>query len=268
MDLQNIQQLLTDFVLNSRQNIVPDLDEMQIFDPPLVAIAAAADPGWNTLKQREVVGPHHLSPTEWLRGAKSVVSCFLPHTERVRCANRLKGKPATEWLYGRYEGEAFNKALACVLMEAIQRAGGVAMIPSQDGRFEVVNLRSNWSERHVAFLAGLGTFSLNRSLITELGSAGRFMSVITDLKLAPTPRPYTEVDEYCNKCGACIERCPPHAISKEGKDNTVCLTYLREMKIRFAPRYGCGKCQTAIPCEARRPAPPPVKTSPIPQIPG
>lgn len=255
MDLETIQQQLNDFVLHSPQNIVPELDGMQIFDPPLVAIASATDPWWETLKQPEIVGPHHLSPTEWLRGANSIISCFLPHTERVRSANRLKGKPATEWLHGRHEGEAFNNALALVLVEVIQQAGGVAIVPRPDGRFEVVDLRSNWSERHVAFIAGLGTFSLNRSLITESGSAGRFFSVITDLKLTPTTRPYTAVDEYCNQCGACIERCPPHAISRDGKDNAVCLTYLREMKIRFAPRYGCGKCQTAVPCEARRPDP-------------
>jgi epoxyqueuosine reductase len=267
MLLDTIKQLLDDFVLISPQNVVPDLGMMQIFEPPLVAVARAADAYWETLKQPAIVGPHHLSPNEWLRGANSVISCFLPHTERVRFANRLKGDPATEWLYGRYEGEAFNNALCDVLVEAIRQAGGAAMVPSQDGRFAVVDLRSNWSERHAAFIAGLGTFSLNRSLITESGSAGRFMSVITDLPLTPTPRLYTAVDEYCNHCGACIERCPPHAISEEGKDNAICLNYLREMKIRFAPRYGCGKCQTAIPCEAGRP-PLKVSDAPLPQIRG
>jgi len=32
---------------------------------------------------------------------------------------------------------------------------------------------SNWSERHIAYVAGLGTFSLADSFITEKGAANR-----------------------------------------------------------------------------------------------
>ena len=251
--LRSIEQQLDDFVLHSPKNIVADLDSMRIYDQPLVAVAGAEDMYWDRLKQPHVVGPQHLSPTEWLEGARSVISYFLPFTERIRSANRSEGWPATEWLYGRYEGAAFNDVVCSFLVDTVRQAGGRALAPALDGRFAVANFRSNWSERHVAFIAGLGTFSLNRSLITDLGAAGRFASVVTDLALEPTPRPYTEVDEYCTKCGACIRRCPPLAIDKNGKDNAVCFHYLQETQLRYKPRYGCGKCQTAVACEARRP---------------
>jgi epoxyqueuosine reductase QueG len=110
-------------------------------------------------------------------------------------------------------------------------------------------MRSNWSERHAAFTAGLGTFSRNRSLITRLGAAGRFGSVITDAELEPTPRPYLGVTEYCDDCGLCVDRCPCRAIAASGKDNQVCSAYLATTKVLYAPRYGCGKCQTGVPCE-------------------
>jgi len=45
------------------------------------------------------------------------------------------------------------------------------MAPALDKRFVITDLQSNWSERHVAFIAGLGTFGLSRSLITPLGTA-------------------------------------------------------------------------------------------------
>jgi epoxyqueuosine reductase QueG len=253
MLLRAIKQQLDDFACNSPKNFVPDLGMMRIYDPPLVAVAGAGDALWEQLKQPDIVGPQHLSPTEWLPGARSIVSSFLPYTERIRAANRVEGWPATEWLYGRYEGEIFNNALRCLLVEIVHQAGGRALAPALDERFAIADLRSNWSERHVAFIAGLGTFSLNRSLITRLGSAGRLASVITDLELEPTPRPYIEKDEYCNKCGACIRRCPPLAIDKNGKDNAVCFHYLEETLLRHKPRYGCGKCQTAVPCEDQKP---------------
>jgi epoxyqueuosine reductase QueG len=251
--LHRIEQQLRDFVRDSPKNYVVELGMMRIYEQPLVAVASAEDVLWEQLKQPEIIGPRHLSPAEWLPGAGSVISCFLPFTERIRSANRTEGWPATEWLYGRHEGELFNNALRCFLVETVKKAGGRAMAPGLDKRFAVVNLRSNWSERHAAFIAGLGTFSLNRSLITSCGSAGRFSSLITNLAFEPTRRPYIEKDEYCTKCGACIRRCPPQVINENGKDNTACSHYLDETQIRYKLRYGCGKCQTGVPCEHRRP---------------
>lgn len=248
-----IQERLNNFVSNSPKNVVAELDSMQIYDLPLVGVAGAEDLLWAKLKQPDVIDPHHLSPTEWLREAKSVLSCFLPFTERIRSANRSLGWPATEWLYGRHEGEMFSNDVRRWLIDMLRRLGGRALAPVLDERFAVIQRRSNWSERHVAFIAGLGTFSLNRSLITSHGSAGRFVSVVTDLALEPTPRAYTDVEEYCTKCGVCIRRCPPLAIDKNGKDNALCSEYVQETKVRYKPRYGCGKCQTGVPCEVRRP---------------
>jgi epoxyqueuosine reductase QueG len=251
--LGNIQQELRTFLDSSPQNFVPELGRMRIYDGPLLAVASAADPLWESLKQPEVVGSHHMSPAQWLDGAKSVIAYFLPYTEPVRSANRVEGWPATEWLYGRYEGAVLNDALCSRLLDLLRQDGARALAPSLDPRFAVVNLRSNWSERHAAFITGLGTFSLSRSLITEAGSAGRFASVITDLSLEPTLRRYTEIDEYCTRCGACLRRCPPHAIAENGKDNAICAQYLKQTELRFHPRYGCGKCQAGVPCEAQRP---------------
>ncbi len=253
VSLQTIQRQLNRFVSTNPKNVVAELDMMQIYDQPLLGVANAEDTLWKKLKEPDVIGPLHLSPTDWLSGAKSVLSSFLPFTERIRSANRSEGGPATEWLFGRYEGEMFCDAVRCYLVEILQRLSGHAVAPALDPRFAVVQRRSNWSERHAAFIAGLGTFSLNRSLITKHGSAGRLVSVVTDVALEPTPRPYSEVDEYCTKCGACIRRCPSSAIDKNGKDNAVCSLYIEETKVRYKPRFGCGKCQTGIPCEAGRP---------------
>ena len=75
MSLHTIMQQLNDFVLNSPDNIVNDLGMMRLYDQPLVAVASAEDMLWEKLKEPEVTAPHHLSPTEWLDGARSVISC-------------------------------------------------------------------------------------------------------------------------------------------------------------------------------------------------
>jgi epoxyqueuosine reductase QueG len=263
MRIMDLETEAEAFLAHSGQNSV-DLPEpvstaltaagsLHLYDQPLFAVASAQDPFWASLKQPEVVGPRHRSPEEWLPGARSVVCYFLPFSQRVRRANRIKGVTATEWLYGRWEGQTCNAGLAMALAQAIRAAGARALVPMVDPDFKVVDLRSNWSERHAAFVAGLGTFSLTRSMITRLGAAGRFGSVITDLDLEPTPRAYTGVTEYCKACGACIARCPCRAIDAAGKDNRVCSAYVDTTKVLYAPRYGCGKCQTGVPCESRTP---------------
>ena len=156
-------------------------------------------------------------------------------------------------LYGRFEGEIFNNALRNLIISVIEEAGGRALAPALDKHFSINNHKSNWSERHAAFIAGLGTFSLSYSLITNIGTAGRFGSVISNLELEPKTRPYNETDEYCIKCGSCIDRCPKHAITIKGKDKESCSQYQNSLFELNKPRYGCGKCQTNVPCEYKNP---------------
>lgn len=254
MLLADLTGAAVEFTRENQLNYLADLGGLQIFEPPLIGVADAADPLFASLKEAAAVGPHHLLPTEWLPTARSVIAYFLPFTPAVRQANRGPGDPATEWLYGRIEGQVFNNALSRHLVDLLTAVGYAAVAPAQDARFAVSERRSNWSERHVAYIAGLGTLSLNCSIITAKGAAGRLGSIITDLDLEPTARLYSETHEYCSRCGACIRRCPPQAIDENGKSHPVCSDYLDGIMARFRPRYGCGKCQTGVPCEERIPA--------------
>jgi epoxyqueuosine reductase QueG len=125
-------------------------------------------------------------------------------------------------------------------------------------------LSSTWSERHAAFAAGLGTFSLNRGFISERGIAHRCGSVITNLVITPSLRRYRHHTENClfcrnGSCGVCISRCPVGAITRFGHDKESCRVYGYETVVQeVGERYGvatpgCGLCQTGVPCEARIP---------------
>ncbi len=249
-DIDTIKLLLKKFSDESSMNTLPEFEDMAIYEAPVVAVASATDPLYFELQKPDVISPEHMLPQDWLPGAKSVISYFLPFSEPIRRSNMETDYfPSVEWTYGRYEGEAFNNAVRKYLADYIISTGAKAVSPALDPRYKVKGYTSSWSERHTAFIAGLGTFNLSKSLITEKGCAGRFGSVITDLDLTPTERPYTDLYEYCNACHACIDRCPVHAISPEGKNHPPCHKFQDEMMIKFTPRYGCGKCQTGVPCE-------------------
>lgn len=253
MFLKKLEFKIANFVETSEMNYIADLDGMQIYENPIIGVASADDPLWKTLKEPAVVGLQHRTPLEWMPGAKSVISYFLPFSEAVRKSNRTKGMPSKEWLYGRWEGEIFNNKLRSFIVESVEDQGYNAVAPALDKGFSVANHGSNWSERHIAFIAGLGTFSISYSLITTMGTAGRFGSVIMDKELEPNEREYTELREYCDGCGTCISRCPSNALTHEGKDKERCSNFLNKILKKNKPRYGCGKCQTAVPCEYKNP---------------
>ena len=245
-----ITNLLKNYAETSRLNTLPEFNGITIYEAPLVAVASARDPLFSELKKPEVISPEHFLPVDWLPEAVSVISYFLPFSKEIRESNRISSDyPSIEWTYGRIEGEAFSNSVRTFLIEHLIKNGSKAMAPALDPRFKVMGYTSSWSERHTAFIAGLGTFNLSKSMITEKGCAGRFGSVITDMELQPTERPYTDLYEYCNNCGACISRCPVDAITPEGKNHPPCHKFQEEMMIKFKPRYGCGKCQTGVPCE-------------------
>ena len=193
------------------------LDNVALFDRPLVAFASATNPLFSELKKPSVVGPNHMSPQEWLPGAKTVISFFYPFTEEVRASNRQAGFPLTKWLAGKASAEVFIHTTSYELTKFLAGLGAESVVPDHDPRFKMVHNGSiaspSWSERHVAYVAGLGTFGLHKSLITEKGSAGRLGSVITTVELEPTAKRYRDKFEYClyyanGSCVACIDRCP------------------------------------------------------------
>jgi len=270
MDKQDLIKIAEDFVENSEYNYInkevaisEKVVGMKIFDAPIFGFASADDEYFKSLKEPSAIGEHFMAPKEWLPEAKTVISFFLPFSQAVKKGNKRDMEwPSEEWLHGRIEGQVFINKLCTHLKDALISEGFDSIIPSLDDRFWTNNngseheakFTSNWSERHVAFGCGLGTFGLSKGLITQKGIAGRFGSIVTELYISPDKREYKDIYEYCSMCGKCAKNCPAHAISIEnGKNHDLCLQFLQETAKNFSPRLGCGKCQVAVPCESRIP---------------
>jgi epoxyqueuosine reductase QueG len=262
LEINSITGLLGDLVRTDPRNAVPEGDHPTIWNAPLLAIAAAGDPLWKTLKQAAVIGPIHRSPCEWLPEAKSVIVYFLPYTKAMRRTYPKRSDlPSLEWVSGRRHGEVFNNKARQAVIRLIEQHGGKAVAPSIERDYQANNMRPMWSERHAAYIAGLGTFGVHGALITEKGCSGRIGSVITDLEFPTTLRPYVDVYEYCpypsdGRCGACIPRCPVDAIGSSERDNHRCIEYSRGIVGKAFAQWGyfsCGHCLTWLPCVDRIP---------------
>ncbi len=234
--------------------IKSDYIGQKIFEEAIYAVACADDPLFLQLK-KEVIGEHFLLPSEWQAKAKSVISFFLPFTAEIIRSNKAAGYPSELWLHGRVEGQEFVKALALYVADFFIQKGFKSVYPIEREEFFALRddpklgFTSNWSERHVAFICGLGTFGLSKGIITKKGMAGRLFSVVTEADLPKSKPYYTEIYENCSLCGACIPRCPVDAISlQKGKEHKPCYSFGQEIRKKFPPRHGCGKCQCFVPC--------------------
>jgi epoxyqueuosine reductase QueG len=173
--------------------------------------------------------------------------------------------PSRRWYYVYLHGEALNRKIRARLEEALNRAGipvvAPALYPDWDRRrSEERGIGSNWSERHAAYAAGLGSFGLSDGLITAVGQAHRLGSVVCKAALPPTPRRVSHHHGECpgfrvqSPCSGCIRRCPAGAITRAGHDKDICAAYLARLAGRGRDAYGleaatCGLCQVGVPCE-------------------
>jgi epoxyqueuosine reductase len=255
------------FIADHPGNHLPDSDAAYL-DEPLVGFASAEDQLFRDYQ--EIIGPFHLLPGDLLSGAASVVSWVLPISRAVRESNRKQDDlPSREWALTRTHGETINGDLRRHLVVWLEAQGHRAVAAQysplwQEFRETPVGIASRWSERHAAYAAGLGTFSLSDGFITNRGIAHRCGSVITDLALEPTPRAVPDHQHNClyhrnGSCGACIGRCPVNAISRSGHDKQRCRELVygtapeKLSAVYGVPQTGCGLCQTRVPCEAMVP---------------
>ncbi len=274
----DVERLLMEMYEADTGNCFDDPSLGRLFDRPVVRIADARDPWF--AKFKELIGEFYWTPQEALdlvatdTQARSVISWSLPISSVAREANAGETQiPARSWAYVRTFGEKFVTRLRHGMEERLRDLGFATLAPAVAKQNEVsehpgIGLSSCWSERHTAMVAGLGTFGISGGLITINGIAHRLGSVVTEASIPSTPRPYGDDPfAWCLRmsrgtCGTCIQRCPAGSIGQtvHERDKNACRAQLFDV---VAPQgkelfgwegaYGCGLCQTAVPCEDRNP---------------
>ncbi|GAB4345321.1 MAG: epoxyqueuosine reductase [Desulfobulbaceae bacterium] len=273
-----VQEAVSRFLAESPVNsLFPETRE-PIFASPLVGFSAGDDPLY--VEFRRHIGSFYYTPADMFRdefpdgsvsGGLTVISWVLPSTRRTREEQAARRKhPSERWARTRALGEECNNALRRHLVSWLRERGVRAFAPllsphwsrSDEGPYAPC---SNWSERHAAYAAGLGTFGLCDGLITPVGKAVRVGSVIAECALPPTPRPYTDHHAYClhftaGTCRECVARCPVGALSAAGHDKQRCMRYTEGSMNQYIRKkfgldtYACGLCQAGVACTYGIPA--------------
>jgi epoxyqueuosine reductase len=283
---QIIEKAIKDYVAHSPNNRFNGFPDAPIWDEPLVGFADGGDPLYQEYKK--IIGDFHVSPREVLEryidstgwcekkdlSRVSVISFVLPISKATRQSNRKEDAVHSLWWNRtRVQGHEFILRLSRHIAVLIEDMGYMAVVPELCSWWHTVDtpqgLSSNWSQRHSAYAAGLGTFSLSDGFITPVGIAIRVGSIVSTLPVQASPRTYSGIYGNClfyngGTCQRCIERCPAGAISEKGHDKHKCWAYLHSMPERLkqlgrdqdygSKIMGCGLCQTKVPCENGIPA--------------
>lgn len=280
MNRKTIEALIHETYESLKKNNFATLgrEKEPLWGAPLVGIADGEDPYYEFLKTH--IGPFHWSPREVFQlkypGQEPtnlrVVSMIFPQTKHTKETQRLETLcPSREWIVSRGEWEPMIEEFGEKLVKRLEDMGiksvSLDLIKELRGFYDPkIGWASNWSHRHSAYLAGLGTFGLSDGLITEAGKAVRITSLIIEAPLEISIMPYDNHHQWClyyhdGSCKACINRCPANAISKMGHDKNLCADYEDYFLKHYWPEdieqgeymIGCGLCQVGIPCESQRP---------------
>lgn len=288
-----LERTIARLVADAPENQLAGFSGVVVFDPPLVGVADGEDPLFAEFAR--AVGPRHLRPRAFLasrfpQGPRirriSVISWVLPFSAKVRESNRGGQWPSPLYSLARNKGQAVAQRLSRRLAALLKTKGLAAAVPTLTGDYDIFHsseiiYSSSWSERHVAFAAGLGRFGLNGSLVTPQGSHVRLGSLVVGSALEPSPRPSGTHRAVCLEsrgeiCRRCIDRCPVGAISPEGLDKRKCnarrkavcersLASLQKKYLmkrfrlpidgarRWSYPLGCALCQCGVPCEGQDP---------------
>jgi len=209
---------------------------------------------------KEITIPSHPLPEEILPEATIVVCYFLPFTEDIAKSNiKVEDNYASpEWAQAYEETNDLIEIINEKLVDELIRKGYKAI--NVKDRFPISEeyQYSHWSQRHMAYAAGLGTFGVNNLLISDVGCCGRYGSIVTNLDVvAGKPIEGTNcLYKFSNTCLACVKSCftdslaPDYTLFKRNVCAKICE--------RNSKRYGekrtcCGKCAVGLPCSHKNP---------------
>lgn len=251
-----MKTVIEDLIKNFVRKYPEKLNTVCKWGEPLIAYAAADNKEFYALKK--VVGSTHALPEDLLPDAKTVVVYFIPF-DQVIIESNVDGRHCSkEWGIAYIETNQLIADLNAYIRDELEKLGYESNIIPATHNFDVERLVSDWSHRHVAVIAGLGTFGLNNMLITDKGCCGRIGSFVTDVKLTPSEKSEKENCLYkkLGTCKKCVDRCVNDALKVDDFNRYKCYEMCLDND-RFHSKLGlvdvCGKCLVNIPCSTKIP---------------
>lgn len=246
--LDEVNRIILDF--ESREGIISR------WKAPILGFAHAADPVFDQLKL--VAFEDHINPEDILENAKTVVAYFLPFEDNISRSNIDGRFSSKQWAQAYIETNLLISEINDNLILFFKNRGYDAAKLPPESNMDYDKLKSIWSNRHVAYIAGVGKFGLNNMLITESGCCGRLGNIVTSLEITPTKRSEQEncLYKHNGSCSICVDRCVNEALFVDNFNRFKCFEMCQENEIIYKDlglAEICGKCLVGLPCSLNNP---------------
>ena len=149
-----------------------ELNRPDLIRKPIVAFSSAHDPKFEALK--EIVGPWHQLPTDFLPEAESVISYFIPFTKEVALGPKNEPDGCPVWSEAYILINQHFHVVNQAVQDYLESQGYAAAQIRPPKAYDPETFHAVWSHRSAAVIAGLAAFGANNLAITDKGSGGRF----------------------------------------------------------------------------------------------
>lgn len=236
--------IIKEFIEDSIKELIVGCPNTK-YREPIIAFADVEDPEFESIKS--MTHENHMLPKEWMPAGKTIVSYFIPFTKELMEINRKHENVAKEWAIAYIETNNLIKEINNTIVEKLKEFNIDAVWQLPAVHYDSEKLMSYWSQRHIAYIAGIGTFGMNNMLITNKGCTGRYGSFIIDYRIEPSKK---NRDEKClyklnGSCGICMDMCPVQALTTQGFHRYKCNQRVSEVDEFYSDLASCdccGKC--------------------------
>lgn len=263
-----MKEIITDYIVDFVSKYENSKSIVTKYRKPLVRFASVNHP--DIYKLKEATFDKHLMPNDVLENPTIIIAYFVPFTEEIAKTNVEGALASNEWVVAYQETNSMFPKLNNYIIGKIEDIGYRAAVCEEATKFDKSILKSRWSHRHIAKIAGLGTFGINNMIITEEGCCGRYYTIVTNL---PVDADEPLKEEYClykkdKSCGVCVKNCFSGALSITDFNRFRCYEVCRGNFEKYENEYRnkpqkignpmggsdvCGKCVVNLPCSFKIP---------------
>lgn len=182
-------------------------------------------------------------PELTLPGAKSVIVCLFPYYVGAREDTNITKS-------------AYSKDYHLIVKEKLDLIGGFLASKIEDFAYKAFVDTGPFSDRYLAYKAGLGFWGINNSIITDQYGSYVFIGyLLTNYPFEPD----TPMNRTCLQCMKCVRSCPGQCILGDFTINPLkCKSYITQKKQeldnedkailkKHALIWGCDVCQDVCP---------------------
>ncbi|MFH0976808.1 MAG: hypothetical protein V1874_13570 [Spirochaetota bacterium] len=268
MDINTLELSINNLLKDSAEGLWFNRKKEKLYDYISVGRQSSRHPVFDKISE---VHKDNLHPSDFFnidRELGLTVLSFAFNFNRAIVKTNAKENlhPSYEWYEIRHKFESIYPVIASFIKDMYHPAEIV--VPFKSSAYSTYStngiLVSNWSERHVAFACGLGSFGLHSAIITDHGCTHRLLSIIVKEECPETEIDMDDLHYNClyyknRSCGKCITRCPVGAIQNGVHDLKKCYSHehitnkQKSIEIYGSDISSCALCMCGVPCDTQKP---------------